>query len=85
MNGDSPLGWASWYLRPDSILRKLSYGDFQIEPGREGMRAYLSRQAPSSVRREAPAAGVPVPGPANRQRPASFGGRRACNCEKPCS
>ena len=41
MNGDSPLGWASWYLRPDSILRKLCYGDFRIRPGREGMRAYL--------------------------------------------
>lgn len=28
MNGDSPLGWASWYLRPRSILRKLCYGPF---------------------------------------------------------
>lgn len=28
MNGDSPLGWASWYLRPRSILRKLCYGEF---------------------------------------------------------
>jgi len=25
-NGDSPLGWASWYLRPRSILRLLCYG-----------------------------------------------------------
>lgn len=28
MNGDSALTWASWYLRPRSILRKLSYGEF---------------------------------------------------------
>jgi ankyrin repeat protein len=29
MHGDSPLGWASWYLRPRSILRKLCYGNFR--------------------------------------------------------
>jgi ankyrin repeat protein len=29
MNGDSPLSWASWYLRPRSILRKLCYGEFR--------------------------------------------------------
>lgn len=28
INGDSPLSWASWYLRPRSILRKLCYGEF---------------------------------------------------------
>ena len=28
MNGDSPLSWASWYLRPRSILKKLCYGEF---------------------------------------------------------
>jgi ankyrin repeat protein len=28
MNGDSALSWASWYLRPRSILGKLSYGQF---------------------------------------------------------
>jgi ankyrin repeat protein len=28
MNGDSALSWASWYLRPRSILRKLCYGEF---------------------------------------------------------
>jgi ankyrin repeat protein len=32
MNGDSPLAWASWYLRPVSILRKLCYGSFFIRP-----------------------------------------------------
>jgi ankyrin repeat protein len=51
MNGDSPLTWASWHLRPDSILRKLCYGDFSIHPKRQsrsdhgtgwgGMDAYL--------------------------------------------
>jgi uncharacterized protein len=32
MNGDSPLTWASWYLRPAPILRKLCYGDFLVRP-----------------------------------------------------
>ena len=30
MNGDSPLSWASWHLRPGSILAKLSFGDHTI-------------------------------------------------------
>lgn len=33
-NGDSPLTWASWHLRPDAILRMLCYGDFSIHPAR---------------------------------------------------
>jgi uncharacterized protein len=41
MNGDSPLSWASWYLRSDSILRKLCYGDFHVRAGRRSMAAYL--------------------------------------------
>jgi ankyrin repeat protein len=41
MNGDSPLSWASWYARPDSVLRKLCYGDFAIRAGRQSMEAYL--------------------------------------------
>jgi ankyrin repeat protein len=41
MNGDSPLGWASWYLRPDRILRLLCYGNFFIRPDRLSMEAYL--------------------------------------------
>ena len=41
MNGDSPLSWASWYARPDSILRKLCYGDFSVRAGRQSMEAYL--------------------------------------------
>jgi palmitoyltransferase len=42
MNGDSPLGWASWHVRPASILRKLCYGRFRIRPDYGGgMQANL--------------------------------------------
>jgi uncharacterized protein len=41
MNGDSPLSWASWYLRPDSVLRKLLYDGFSIHPARRTMDEYL--------------------------------------------
>ncbi len=34
MNGDTPLSWASWYARPDAILRKLCYGGHRIHPQR---------------------------------------------------
>ena len=34
VNGDSPLTWASWHLRPDAILRKLCYDRFSIHPER---------------------------------------------------
>lgn len=30
MNGDSPLTWASWHLRPGSILKLLCYGAFSV-------------------------------------------------------
>lgn len=40
-HGDSPLGWASWYLRPAEILRKLCYGNFRISPNYAGMTANL--------------------------------------------
>ncbi len=40
-NGDSPLSWASWHLRPDAILRLLLYGGFRIHPQRTSMREYL--------------------------------------------
>lgn len=33
MNGETPLSWASWHLRPAAILRKLCYGNFRIHPG----------------------------------------------------
>lgn len=32
-NGETPLSWASWHLRPASVLRKLCYGSFWIHPG----------------------------------------------------
>ena len=41
MNGDTPLGWASWYARPDAILRRLCYGDYSIHPNRRSMEANL--------------------------------------------
>ena len=41
MYGDSPLGWASWYARPASILRKLCYGNYRIHPQHAGMAAHL--------------------------------------------
>jgi ankyrin repeat protein len=40
-NGETPLGWASWYLRPTPILRELLYGDFRIHPQNQPMRANL--------------------------------------------
>ena len=44
MHGDSPLTWASWHLRPASILKKLCYGDFRIHPDYAGMDANLLRK-----------------------------------------
>jgi len=41
MHGDTPLSWASWYVRPDVILRLLCYGDFHIRPDRRSMKEYL--------------------------------------------
>jgi ankyrin repeat protein len=41
MNGDSPLTWASWYARPDSVLRLLCYGAFSVRPKRRSMAACL--------------------------------------------
>jgi uncharacterized protein len=40
-HGDTPLSWASWYLRPAPILRELLYGDFRIHPQNQPMRANL--------------------------------------------
>lgn len=41
MNGETPLGWASWYGRPDPILRRLCYGKHSIRPDRRPMSASL--------------------------------------------
>jgi uncharacterized protein len=35
--GDSPLTWASWYLRPAAILSKLCYGQHFVHPNRRNM------------------------------------------------
>jgi len=32
-NGDTPLSWASWYLRPRAILRLLCHGKYTVRPG----------------------------------------------------
>jgi ankyrin repeat protein len=40
-NGDTPLGWASWYGRPDAVLRLLLHGDRRIHPERKPMAAAL--------------------------------------------
>lgn len=41
MDGETPLSWGSWHLRPDAILRKLCYGEYRIRADRKGMSAYL--------------------------------------------
>jgi ankyrin repeat protein len=40
-NGDTPLSWASWYARPDPVLRRLCYGAFAVRPDRKGMALSL--------------------------------------------
>jgi len=41
MNGETPLSWASWYLRPAPILRKLLYGNHRIHPHYTSMASNL--------------------------------------------
>jgi ankyrin repeat protein len=40
-HGDTPLSWASWYGRPNPILRELLYGNFRIHPENQSMKANL--------------------------------------------
>jgi ankyrin repeat protein len=40
-NGDTPLGWASWYGRPNAILRPLLYGSYSIRPDNTSMESNL--------------------------------------------
>ena len=40
-NGDTPLSWASWYGRPNEILRPLLYGNYRIHPQNRSMQANL--------------------------------------------
>lgn len=54
VNGDTPLTWASWHLRPAAILEKLCFGEHRIHPdavrrdsndhgqGWGGMEAYVA-------------------------------------------
>ena len=42
IHGDTPLSWASWYARPDPILRRLCYGTFSIHPNRIPMQKTLA-------------------------------------------
>ncbi len=42
MNGESPLSWASWHVRPTAILRKLLYGQHRIHPDNRPMDANLA-------------------------------------------
>jgi ankyrin repeat protein len=37
-HGDTPLSWASWYTRPDAVLRRLCHGEFRIHPARVPMK-----------------------------------------------
>lgn len=43
-NGDSPLTWASWYLRPAPVLRLLCFGAHRVRPDYAGMDANLVGQ-----------------------------------------
>ncbi len=45
MNRDSPLTWASWLLRPASVLRRLCYGPFRVRPDCARMDANLPGKA----------------------------------------
>ena len=40
-NGETPLSWASWYGRPNPVLRELLYGNFRIHPQNQSMQANL--------------------------------------------
>lgn len=40
-NGDSPLSWASWHLRPAPILRKLAFDGFHVHPHSAPMEVSL--------------------------------------------
>jgi len=34
-NGDTPLSWASWHLRPDRIIRRLCFDPHSLHPDRQ--------------------------------------------------
>lgn len=41
VNGDSPLTWGSWHVRPAPILRLLCYGPYRIHPANRPMQSNL--------------------------------------------
>lgn len=41
MSGETPLSWASWYLRPTPILRLLCYGNHRVRPDYSYLEANL--------------------------------------------
>jgi ankyrin repeat protein len=41
VHGETPLFWASWYGRPNPVLRELLYGNFRIHPQNQSMQANL--------------------------------------------
>jgi len=51
-NGDTPLSWGSWHLRPDFILRKLCYGPYRIREGRKAMDINLLGEPHASENKE---------------------------------
>ena len=57
VNGDTPLSWASWYVRPDGVLRRLCYGDFSIHPDRVPMPVALLGKPMADSERLAPRLG----------------------------
>lgn len=54
-NGDSPLTWASWHLRPAAVLRLLAFGDCSIHPDNDSTYDHGTGWGPHD--------------PAGRQRP----------------
>jgi uncharacterized protein len=40
-HSDTPLSWASWYLRPATILSQLCFRDYRVNPSRKTMRENL--------------------------------------------
>jgi uncharacterized protein len=49
-NGDTPLSWASWYLRPGSVLGLLLHGSYRIHP--ERMKRRTCEPADGSMERD---------------------------------
>lgn len=50
VHGDAPLSWASWYLRPGSVLGLLLHGPYRIHP--ERMKRRTHEPADGSMERD---------------------------------